>query len=150
LARRIADIYLASSLGTTTRRPPSRRHRLSQARAVEKWTGLYVDPDDNDRVMRVRLMGATSEWPQRDGRFFSTSKRQTTARFRYIKEPLTELFSKAGEKMARQPALTTLHQRKNAAIGYFARAVYEPTPHSCRNSPECNRSDRSRHASRIS
>src|SRR5712672_1289257 len=89
---------LASSLGTTT--PPTAVQTASPqpgSEQLKKWTGLYVDPDDNDRVMRVRLMGGNLQSGlNADGRVLDLEATDD-GRFRYIKEPLTELVFQAGE-----------------------------------------------------
>src|SRR5207244_633727 len=52
LSRKIADIYLASALGAVV--PPATAQSPQPGREqLEKWAGLYVEPQEGDRVMRV-------------------------------------------------------------------------------------------------
>jgi len=126
LARRIADIYLASSLGTTT--PPTAVQTASPqpgSEQLKKWTGLYVDPDDNDRVMRVRLMGGNLQSGlNADGRVLDLEATDD-GRFRYIKEPLTELVFQAGENGT--PAALTTYTNGKMQHRYSRAPSYEPT-----------------------
>ena len=101
LNRRIADIYLASSLSAAS--PPTTVPALSPQPGSEqlgKWAGLYLDPEESDRVMRVRLGGSNLQSGlNADGRL-SDLEATSDARFRYIKSPETELvFQAAGNGM---------------------------------------------------
>jgi len=98
LSRKIADIYLASSFGAAS--PPATVPALSPQPTSEqlgKWAGLYLDPEESDRVMRVRLGGTNLQSGlNADGRL-SDLEATSDARFRYIKSPETELvFQAAG------------------------------------------------------
>jgi CubicO group peptidase (beta-lactamase class C family) len=97
LSRRIADIYLASSLSAAS--PPTTVPALSPQPSSEqlgKWAGLYLDPEESDRVMRVRLGGTNLQSGlNADGRL-SDLEATSDARFRYIKSPETELVFQAG------------------------------------------------------
>lgn len=58
LSRKIADIYLASSFSAAS--PSATVPALSPqptSEQLRKWAGLYLDPEESDRVMRVRLGG---------------------------------------------------------------------------------------------
>jgi CubicO group peptidase (beta-lactamase class C family) len=107
LSRRIADIYLAPSFSASS--PPTTVPTLSpqpSSEQLKKWVGLYVSPDDSDRIMRVRLGdGHLQSGLNVDGRV-SDLEATDVARFRYIKEPATELVFQAGENGA-PPTLTT-------------------------------------------
>jgi len=126
LGRRIADIYLASSLGAAT--PPAAVQALSPqpgSEQLKKWTGLYVNPDESDRVMRVRLGGGNLQSGlDADGRL-SDLEATNDARFRYIKEPQTELVFQAGEN-GTPPTLTTYIGGK-MQHHYSRVPSYEPT-----------------------
>jgi len=97
LSRKIADIYLTSLFSAAG--PPTTGPALSPQPTgdqLRKWDGLYLDPDESDRVMRVRL-GSTNlqSGLNADGRL-SDLEATSDARFRYTKEPQTELVFQAG------------------------------------------------------
>jgi YD repeat-containing protein len=92
---------------------------------LKKWTGLYVNPDESDRVMRVRLGGGNLQSGlDADGRL-SDLEATNDARFRYIKEPQTELVFQAGEN-GTPPTLTTYIGGK-MQHHYSRVPSYEPT-----------------------
>jgi YD repeat-containing protein len=126
LARRIADIYLASSLGAAT--PPTAVQTASpqpSSEQLKKWAGLYVEPDDSDRVMRVRLAGGSLQSGlNADGRVLDLEATDD-ARFRYIKEPQTELVFQAGENET--PATLTTYTDGKMQHRYSRAPSYEPT-----------------------
>jgi CubicO group peptidase (beta-lactamase class C family) len=101
LSRRIAEIYLApsfsaASLSTTAPAlsPPPNSEQL------KRWAGLYVDPDERDRVMRVRLAGSNLQSGLDADGGLSDLEATNDARFRYIKDPQTELVFQDGENGA--------------------------------------------------
>jgi CubicO group peptidase (beta-lactamase class C family) len=98
LSRRIADIYLAPAFVADS--PPITVPALSpqpSSEQLKKWAGLYVDPDENDRVMRVRVGDGHLQSGIDLGGRFSDLEATDDARFRYIKGPQTELVFQAGE-----------------------------------------------------
>jgi CubicO group peptidase (beta-lactamase class C family) len=126
LSRRIADIYLAPSLGASS--PPITVPALAPQPSVEqlkKWAGLYVNPDESDRVMRVRLRGGNLQSGlDADGRV-SDLEATDDARFRYIKDPQTELVFQAGENGA--PAMLTTYIAGKMQHHYSRVPLYDPT-----------------------
>ena len=126
LTRRIADIYLAPSLGG--RNPVVTVPALAPqpgGEQLKKWAGLYVNPDESERVMRVRLRGGNLQSGlDADGRL-SDLEATDDARFRYIKEPQTELVFQAGENGA--PATLTTYIGGKMQHHYSRVPSYDPT-----------------------
>jgi YD repeat-containing protein len=126
LGRRIADIYLASSFSAGS--PPAAVAALSPqpgSEQLKKWAGLYVSPDDGDRVMRVRLGGGNLQSGlDADGRLSDLEATNDT-RFRYIKNPQTELVFQAGENAT--PAKLTTYIGGKMQHRYSRVPSYEPT-----------------------
>jgi CubicO group peptidase (beta-lactamase class C family) len=125
--RRIADIYLSSAVSPATAaaaiRPLSPQPSSEQ---LKQWTGVYVSPDDNDRIMRVRLGGGNLQSGlDVDGRV-SDLEATNGDRFRYVKEPETELAFEAGENGA--PAALTTYSDGKMQHHYARVTSYEPTP----------------------
>jgi hypothetical protein len=96
LSWKIADIYLA--LSSSAASPPPPTPALSpqpSSEQLKKWAGLYLDPEESDRVMRVHLAGTNLQSGlNADGRL-SDLEATSDARFRYIKSPETELVFQA-------------------------------------------------------
>jgi CubicO group peptidase (beta-lactamase class C family) len=126
LSRRIADIYLAPVLGAGS--PPAGVPALSpqpRSEQLKQWVGLYVDPEVSDRVMRVRLGGGNLQSGLNvDGRV-SDLEAVADARFRYVKEPQTELVFQAGE--GGTPATLTTYADGKKQHHYYRAPAYEPT-----------------------
>lgn len=107
LSRQIADIYLAPlfSAGSLPTASPALSPQPSRDQ-LKQWEGLYVNPDDGDRVMCVRFGdGDLLSSLDADGDF-SELEAIDHERFRYIKDPQTELVFRAGEN-GTPTALTT-------------------------------------------
>jgi len=64
---------------------------------LEKWTGLYVEPGEGDRVMRVRLRDGELQSALMPTALALGLEATGEARFRSIREPQTELVFEAGE-----------------------------------------------------
>jgi hypothetical protein len=97
LSRKIADIYLASSLSAAS--PPATVPALSPqptSEQLRKWAGLYLDPEESDRVMRVRLGGTNLQSGLNADGGLSDLEATSDVRFRYTREPQTELVFQAG------------------------------------------------------
>jgi CubicO group peptidase (beta-lactamase class C family) len=124
LARRIADIYLASALGAVT--PPAAALSPQPGREqLEKWTGLYVAPEAGDRVMRVRFGdGELQGGLEADGRAFGLEAMRDE-RFRYMREPQTELVFSGGENGA--PTTLTTYTDGKLQHSYSRATPYEPS-----------------------
>lgn len=126
LSRRIADIYLALSFSTGS--PPTAVPALSlqpSSEQLKKWAGLYVNPDDSDRVMRIRLGdGNLQSGLDADGTV-SDLEATDDARFRYIQYPRTELVFQAGENGA--PATLTTYFSGKMQHRYSRAPSYDPT-----------------------
>jgi CubicO group peptidase (beta-lactamase class C family) len=126
LSRRIADIYLATSLSAGS--PPTPVPALSPqpgSEQLKKWAGLYVDPDEGDRIMRVRLGGGNLQSGlDADGRV-ADLEATDDARFRYIKDPQTELVFQAGENGT--PASLTTYIGGKMQHHYARAPSYAPT-----------------------
>jgi CubicO group peptidase (beta-lactamase class C family) len=124
LARKIADIYLASALGAVT--PPAAAQSPQPGREqLEKWAGLYVAPEAGDRVMRVRFRdGELQGGLEADGRAFGLEATRDE-RFRYMREPQTELVFSGGENGA--PATLTTYTDGKLQHSYSRAAPYEPS-----------------------
>jgi CubicO group peptidase (beta-lactamase class C family) len=140
LSRRIADIYLASSFSAGS--PPSTVPALSPqpgSEQLKKWAGLYVNPDDNDRVMRVRLGdGTLQSGLDVDGRL-SDLEATNDVRFRYIKNPETELAFQAGENGT--PTTLTTYIGGKMQHHYTRAPSYLPTAAQLREFAGVYRSD---------
>jgi CubicO group peptidase (beta-lactamase class C family) len=126
LSRKIADIYLASSFGAAG--PSATVPALSpqpSSEQLRKWEGLYLDPDESDRVMRVRLGGTNLQSGiNADGRL-SDLEATSDARFRYTKEPQTELVFQVGENGA--PNTLTTYIDGKMQHHYSRVPPYDPT-----------------------
>jgi hypothetical protein len=124
LGRRIADIYLGSALGART--PPAVAQSPQPNREqLEQWTGLYVDAQEGDRVMRVRLKdGVLQGGLNADGSALGLEA-AGDARFRYAREPQTELVFRAGENGA--PATLTTYTDGKPQHSYSRASPYEPS-----------------------
>jgi CubicO group peptidase (beta-lactamase class C family) len=124
LARKIADIYLASALGAVT--PPAAAQSPQPGREqLEKWAGLYVAPEAGDRVMRVRFRdGELQGGLEADGRAFGLEAMRDE-RFRYMREPQTELVFSGGENGA--PATLTTYTDGRLQHSYSRATPYEPS-----------------------
>jgi hypothetical protein len=126
LSRRIADIYLAPSFEAKS--PPTTVPALSpqpSSEQLKQWAGLYVNPGESDRVMRVRLRGGTLQSGlNADGRL-SDLEATDNARFRYIKEPQTELVFRADENGT--PASLSTYIDGKIQHHYSLMPLYEPT-----------------------
>ena len=124
LSRRIADIYLAPAFSAVS--PPTTVPALPTQPSSEqlKWVGLYVDPDDSDRVMRVRVGDGHLQSGLDLGGRFSDLEATDDGRFRYIKDPQTELVFQAGENGA--PATLTTYIDGKIQYHYFRPPPYRP------------------------
>lgn len=126
LSRRIADIYLAPSLNA--RGGPPAVAALSpqpDGEQLKKWAGLYVDPGEGDRVMRVRLGGGNlRSGLEADGNLLDLEA-TTDARFRYVSAPQTELVFQEGDNGA--PAMLTTYIGGKMQHRYARAPSYEPT-----------------------
>jgi YD repeat-containing protein len=126
LTRRIADIYLASSFSAGSR--PAAVPALSPqpgSEQLKKWAGLYVNPDESDRIARVRLGGGNLQSGlDADGRL-SNLEATDDARFRYITAPQTELVFQAGENGT--PATLTTYIDGKMQHHYSRVPSYVPT-----------------------
>ena len=126
LSRRIADIYLASSFGAGG--GPAIVPALSpqpDSEQLKKWAGLYIDPDESDRIMRVRLGGGyLQSGLDADGRL-SDLEATGDARFRYIQAPQTELVFQIGENGA--PTTLTTYIDGKMQYHYSRAPSYAPT-----------------------
>jgi CubicO group peptidase (beta-lactamase class C family) len=126
LTRRIADIYLAPLL--SARGGAAAVAALSpqpDSEQLKKWAGLYVDPGEGDRVMRVRLGGGNlRSGLEADGNL-SDLEATSDARFRYISAPQTELVFQEGDNGA--PAMLTTYIGGKLQYRYTLAPSYEPT-----------------------
>jgi CubicO group peptidase (beta-lactamase class C family) len=124
LARRIADIYLASSLGPAA--PPAAVPSTPPSPAqLESWAGLYVEADQGDRVMRVRFRdGELQSGLNVDGRVAGLLAIDE-ARFRSSTEPRTEFAFKDGENG--MPATLTSYLDGKLQHRYSRVPSYQPT-----------------------
>jgi len=123
---RIADVYLASAVSPTTAAtiPPLSPQPSSEE--LKQWMGVYVSPDDHDRIMRVRLAaGNLQSGLDIDGRVLDLEATKG-GRFRYIKEPETELAFEPGENGA--PTALTTYTDGKMQHHYSRVPSYEPTP----------------------
>jgi CubicO group peptidase (beta-lactamase class C family) len=124
LSRRIADIYLASSFGAAAPRAAVQSPQPGREQ-LEKWAGLYVEADEGDRVMRVRLTGGELQSGlEIDGRLSSLEATNDT-RFRYVREPQVELVFEVGENGA--PATLTTYIDGKKQHRYSRVPSYQPT-----------------------
>ncbi len=124
LSRKIADIYLASALSAVT--PPATAQSPQPGREqLEKWAGLYVEPQEGDRVMRVRFRdGELQGGLEADGRAFGLEATRDE-RFRYMREPQTELVFSGGENGA--PATLTTYTDGKLQHSYSRATPYQPS-----------------------
>lgn len=130
LSRRVADIYLASVLAPSPNdaAAPARAPVMSPqpgAQSLEKWVGLYVDHEANDRVYHVRLEGGQLMAGLGAGGTGEDLVAIEQDRFRFIKYPRTELSFQAGINDA-PPEVTSLIAGKKQ-YHYTRVASYEPT-----------------------
>jgi CubicO group peptidase (beta-lactamase class C family) len=124
LSRRIADIYLASLFGAAAPRAAAQSPQPGREQ-LEKWAGLYVEPDEGDRVMRVRLRdGELQSGLEIDGRL-SSLEATNDVRFRYVKEPQVELVFQAGENGTPDTLTTYIDGKKQHR--YSRVPSYQPT-----------------------
>jgi YD repeat-containing protein len=126
LSRRVADIYLAPSL--RARGPSAAVPALSpqpDSEQLKKWAGLYVDPDEGDRVMRVRLGGSNLRGGLDADGSLSDLEATNDARFHYISAPQTELVFQDGENGT--PATLTTYVAGKMQHRYARAPSYEPT-----------------------
>jgi CubicO group peptidase (beta-lactamase class C family) len=126
LNRRIADIYLApafSAVSPTTTIPALSPQPSSEQ--LKNWVGLYVDPDESDRIMRVGLGGGHLQSGLNVGGRLSDLEATDDARFRYIKGPQTELVFHAGENGT--PATLTTYIDGKIQYHYSRPPSYVPT-----------------------
>jgi CubicO group peptidase (beta-lactamase class C family) len=124
LSRKIADIYLASALSAVT--PPAAAQSPQPGREqLEKWAGFYVEPEAGDRVMRVRFRdGELQSGLEADGRANGLEATRDE-RFRYVREPQTELVFSGGENGA--PATLTTYTDGKLQHSYSRAAPYQPS-----------------------
>jgi len=123
LSRRIADIYLASSLGAA--RPSIALPPQPNRDQLETWVGLYIEPEEGDRVLRVRLRdGELQAGLEADGAVLGLEA-TGDARFRYTREPQTELVFRAGENGG--PATLTTYSNGKLQHSYSRAPSYQPT-----------------------
>jgi CubicO group peptidase (beta-lactamase class C family) len=127
LARRVADIYLAPLL--TSDATPNRKPAMSPqpgAQSLEKWVGLYVDHEANDRIYRVRLEGSQlMAGPGASGTGEDIVAIEEN-RFRFVKHPQTELLFQAGAGDALPEVTSSIGGKQQ--YHYTRVASYEPTP----------------------
>jgi len=126
LTRRIADIYLAPSFSAGS--PPTTVPALSpqpNGEQLKQWAGLYVDPEESDRVMRVRLGGGNLQSGLDADGSVSDLEATADARFRYVKNLQTELVFQAGENEA--PATLTTYIDGKLQHHYSRVPSYVPT-----------------------
>jgi len=124
LSRKIADIYLASALSAVV--PPATAQSPQPGREqLEKWAGLYVEPQEGDRVMRVRFRdGELQGGLEADGRAFGLEATRDE-RFRYMREPQTELVFSGGENGS--PATLTTYTDGKLQHSYSRAMPYQPS-----------------------
>ena len=125
LSRRIADIYLAPLLrvrggaaGVPALSPQPDGEQL------KKWDGLYVNPGEGDRVMRVRLGGGSLRSGLEVDGNLSDLEATSDARFRYISAPQTELVFQDGDNGA--PAILTTYIGGKLQYRYTRVPSYDP------------------------
>ena len=126
LSRRVADIYLAPSL--RARGPSAAVPALSpqpDSEQLKKWAGLYVDPDEGDRVIRVRLWGSNLRGGLDADGSLSDLEATNDARFHYVSAPQTELVFQDGENGT--PATLTTYVAGKMQHRYARAPSYEPT-----------------------
>ena len=140
LSRRIADIYLASSLSAVSSPAVTARSPQPGREQLEKWAGLYVSPEAGDRVMRVRFRdGELQSALEADGRVFGVEATGDT--LRYVREPQTELVFSGGENGA--PATLTTYTDGKLQQSYSRVPPLSRPPQSCRNMPASTAATRS-------
>lgn len=126
LARRVADIYLAPLLTSDAAPKKPAMSPQPAAPSLEKWIGLYVDHEANDRIYHIRLEGdRLMAGPGATGTGEDLVAIEEN-RFRFVKYPRTELLFQAGAGDA-LPEVTSSTGGKQQ-YHYTRVAPYEPTP----------------------
>jgi CubicO group peptidase (beta-lactamase class C family) len=125
LTRRIADIYLASSFAAAPGAAPALSPQPG-GEQLKRWAGLYVDADESDRIMRVRVEGTTlASGLDVDGRL-GDLEAIGDGRFRSVREPQTEFVFEGGGDGA--PATLTTYTAGKLQYRYARASSYAPTP----------------------
>jgi CubicO group peptidase (beta-lactamase class C family) len=124
LVRRIADIYLASSFAAAPGPAPALSPRPG-GEQLKQWAGLYVDANESDRIMRVRVEGRTlASGLDADGGL-GDLEATGDARFRSVRDPRTEFVFAGGDNGA--PATLTTYTAGKLQYRYARAPSYAPT-----------------------